>query len=69
MSPRRKRELKKYTVTIIREIEHRAVVEDVVAESEDVAKQMAQEMADEPRSGYWQENHVIAQTIRTKVQP
>lgn len=59
--------LKKYQVTIVREVEHRAVVDvEAETETEDVAKQMAEIVADEPRSGCWVEGHVISSTIRAK---
>lgn len=64
-APKAKLSLKKYQVTIVREVEHRAVV-DVEAETEDVAKQMAEIVADEPRSGCWVEGHIISSTIRAK---
>jgi hypothetical protein len=58
-------QMRKYEVTIIREIEHRAVVE-LEAESEDVAKQMAENMADEGGHSYWREGDTISQTFRVK---
>lgn len=60
--------LKKYEVTIVREIEHRAVIE-VEAESEDVAKQMAENIADNgnPYSNHWVEGDTISQTTKVKV--
>lgn len=60
--------MRKYEVTILREIEYRAVIE-VEAESEDVAKQMAQNIADNgnPYSNRWQEDHVLSQTFKVKV--
>jgi hypothetical protein len=58
--------LRKYEVTITREIEHRAVVE-VEAENGDVAKQMAVNMADE-LGGYWMEDHVTSETFKVKEQ-
>ncbi len=63
-----KRDLKKYEVTIIREIEYRAVIE-VEAESQDVAQQMAVAVADNgnPYSNRWQRDHVNSQTFRFKV--
>ena len=57
--------MKKYEVRILREIEYRAVVE-VEAESEDVAKQMAQNIADES-GGYFVEGDVLSQTFKVKV--
>lgn len=57
--------LYKYEVTLTREIEHEAVVE-VEAESEDVAKQLAEAMADAPNARYWQEQSVIAFSSKVK---
>lgn len=65
---KKKKPLKKYEVTILREIEYRAVVE-VEAESEDVAQQMAVNTADHPHphNRHWQEDHVLSQTFKVKV--
>lgn len=62
-----KKKLQRYEVTIIREIEHRAVIE-VEAESEDVAKQMAENLADNhnPYANYWVEGDCIDQTFKVK---
>ena len=58
----------KYEVTIVREVEHRAVIE-VEAESEDVAKQMAETIADNgnPYSNRWVEGDCLSQNIKVKV--
>lgn len=59
--------MKKYQVTIIREIEHRAVVE-VEAESIDVAKQMAMNIVDNtnPYQNCWREGDVVSQDFKVK---
>jgi hypothetical protein len=63
-----RKQMRKYEVTITREIEHRAVVE-VEAESDDVAQQMALNIADNgnPYSNRWVEGDLISQSIKTKV--
>lgn len=58
--------MKRYEVTITREIEHRAVIE-VEAESSDVAKQMADNIADDPKGNHWREGDVIANSYKIKV--
>lgn len=64
----RAQNMRKYEVTIIREIEYRAVIE-VEAESEDVAQQMALNVADNgnPYSNRWLEDHVNSQSFKVKV--
>ena len=62
---KRKRLLKKYEVTMVREVEYRAVVE-VEAESEDVAKQMAEAIADNG-SNRWVEGDCLSHTVMVKV--
>jgi GTPase Era involved in 16S rRNA processing len=59
--------LKKYEVTITREIQHHAVVE-VEAADEEAAKELAVTVADHPHphNRHWQEDHVIDQTFRVK---
>ena len=60
--------MKKYEVTIIREVEYRAVIE-VEAESFDVAKQMAINIADNgnPYSNRWVEGELMSQSFAVKV--
>lgn len=60
--------LTRYEVTIEREVRYRAVVE-VEAENEDVAKDMAKNLADAPRSGYWLEDACLSQTSKAKALP
>lgn len=59
------KKLKKYKVTMVREVEYHANVE-VEAESADVAKQMAENIADGGR-GYWVEGDCIAHTAKAEV--
>lgn len=72
MSKKPKKALKKYEVTIEREIRHHAVVE-VEAESVDVAKQMAVIVADNGNpysnsySNYWTKGDTVSETIKAKV--
>lgn len=58
--------LKRYIVTIRREIEHRAEVE-VEAESQDVAKQLAETVVDNHRPSLWREGDVLSNTVTVKV--
>ena len=62
-----KKKLKKYTVKMEREVRFTAEV-DVEAESEDVAKDMAMNIADES-GGYWVEQDCISHTARVTKRP
>lgn len=62
----RKTKLSKYEVTITREIRHVARLE-VDARNAEEAEQMAQAEADEPRSGHWREEDVLAQNVKVKL--
>jgi len=66
--PKPKRIRNRYEVTIIREIEHRAVVE-VVAANVETAKEMAEAIADNgnPYSRYWVEGDCLSSSMKVKL--
>jgi hypothetical protein len=61
--------LRKYTVTLVRTIEHRAVVEDVEASTQQEAVEKAIEIADGPSMpSLWREGDVLGEDSKAKLQ-
>ncbi len=64
------RKLKRYTVTLVRTIEYRAIVEDVDAANEGEAIDKAILVADNPTEGVrWIEGDTIGESSKAKANP
>ncbi len=63
-----KRKLQRYKVTLVRTIEHRAVIDGVEAANQDDAIEKAIEQADAPHANAWREGDTLGESSKAVIE-